>query len=74
MTDTSDAPVPTDPTDPELAADVDCADGDVEQHIGDPVADGDDVVEVAIDAMAAEDEDDLDGDGQPDPPDEHEEG
>lgn len=71
MTDTSDAAVPTDPTDPELAADVECADGDVEQHIGDPA--GDDLLEVAIDAMAAEDEDDLDGDGQPDPPD-HEEG
>ena len=52
------------------ADDVDCADGDVEQFIGDPV--GDDEVDVAIDAMLAGDEADLDGDGQPDPPDDDE--
>lgn len=53
------------PDDPELAADDDCA-GDVEQYVGDPVAD--DEVDVAIDAFLAEDEEDLDGDGLPDPP------
>jgi hypothetical protein len=53
------------PEDPELAADAECA-GDVEQFIGDPVA-GDDEVDVAIDAFLAEDEEDLDGDGEPDP-------
>lgn len=62
------------PEDPELAADADCAD-DVEQHIGDPVTDDDaDEVEAAIDAFLAEDEDDLDGDGLPDPPDDGEAG
>jgi hypothetical protein len=61
------------PEDPELAADVDCA-GDVEQHIGEPVDDSDDEVEAAIDAFLAEDEDDLDGDGLPDPPDDGEDG
>jgi hypothetical protein len=53
------------PEDPELAADAECA-GDVEQFIGDPI---DDDLDVAIDAMLAEDEDDLDGDGLPDPED-----
>lgn len=62
------------PADPELAADADCADGDVERFIGNPVTDDHDPTEVAIDAMVAEDEPDLDGDGKPDPPDDHEEG
>ncbi len=52
---------------PDLAADLD---DDVEAHAG-PPADEDDL-EVAIDVMVAGDEDDLDGDGLPDPPD-HEE-
>ncbi len=57
----------TDPTNPDIAGDVDCAAGDVEQYAGDPVDDDD--LEVAIDAMLAGDEPDLDGDGQADPPD-----
>jgi hypothetical protein len=61
---------PLRPDDPDVAADHECA-GDVEQYIGDPV--DDDEVDVAIDAFLAEDEDDLDGDGQPDPPAEAEE-
>jgi hypothetical protein len=63
----------TDPSiDPETAADVDCA-GDVEHLAGAPAGD-DDELEVAIDAMVAEDEDDLDGDGEPDPPDDGQDG
>lgn len=68
------AAAPSDPADPELATNPDCADGDVERFIGNPVTTDDDPTEVAIDAMVAEAEPDLDGDGKPDPPDDHEEG
>lgn len=54
-------------TEPELSADNDPNFDGTGQTPGTPL--DDDPLEVAIDAITAADEDDLDGDGEPDPPD-----